>query len=79
MSIIDFLVQQKTTDVSVMRLIISLLNFQIHKFFHQTLNSTHDDHCFQKILLIIITNVIVIVDYDLKNKHSVTSFIVHRR
>ena len=60
-----------------MRFIISLLNFQIYEFFHQTLNFTHDDYHFQKILLIIIINVIVIVDYDLKNKRSVKFSIVH--
>ena len=62
-----------------MRFVILLLNVQIHKFFHQTLNFTHDDYNFQSIFSIIIINVIVIVDYDLRNKRSVKFFIVYRK
>ena len=79
MSIVDLFVRLRTTNVSVMRFVISLLKFKLIRFFHQTLNSTHDDHNFQRTFSIIIINVIVHVDYDLKNRRSVTSSVVHRR
>ena len=63
----------------VMRFVVSLLDFQTHGFFHQTLDPTHDGHNFQSILPIIIIGVAVAAGYDLRSRRSVAPPTVHRR